>query len=356
MKFVRRGGLAILLAVACTYGAFAAEVPELYTAQVALDESSRDPRQEAYRAALMEVLVRVSGAEVREHGARIEELFPDPAAYVTQFRPGENETLWVSFDGAALEQVMRGAGFTVWGGDRPLTLVWLAVDWGQGRREIVSAEASEQTGNRSRSIDRNRLLRERLTDVAAKRGLPIAFPLLDTIDRQAVTFSDIWGGFDERVRAASERYDVRSVLIGRVRPASGDPNRWRYFFGSEQRSWSGSPENAMGQIAGLMAAEFSVGGAAPLEQIVLRVSGIESVDAYGKLQGMLGDVAMIESLQVSAVSGDTVSYDVNIRGSAERLRRALRFAGLVEQERFAVPAEPDRFGAYSQTLEFFFSR
>ena len=37
----------------------------------------------------------------------IAELFPDPSSYVIQFRPGANDTLWVSFDGEAIERGYR---------------------------------------------------------------------------------------------------------------------------------------------------------------------------------------------------------------------------------------------------------
>jgi hypothetical protein len=49
----------------------------------------------------------------------------------------------------------------------------------------------------ARSIDRNRLLRERIQATASRRGVPVAFPLLDTEDLQNVSFTDIWGGFDD---------------------------------------------------------------------------------------------------------------------------------------------------------------
>ena len=48
-------------------------------------------------------------------------------------------------------------------------------------------------------------------------------------------------------------------------------------------------------------------------------------------QEMLSGVGLIESFRISEVSGDVVSYQVEVRGGADRLRRALRFAGLLEQ-------------------------
>lgn len=310
----------------------AVEVPMLFSAEVMLDEASDDPRNDAYEAALHDVLRRVSGSELSGNLELIDELFPRPASYVTQFRSGADGRLWVSFDGEAIEKVLRRAGQVVWGSDRPLTLVWLAVDWGRGEREIIAADDPDKSRRQSRSIDRNRQLRERVLEIAEQRGLPLAFPLLDTTDLQNVTFSDIWGGFHERVLDASRRYNANSILIGRVRPSSSQRNRWVYFFGGEELSWTGPPEAIVGRIADMLVAEFAVGGDAPLEMVALSVSGVDSVDAYGSVQKLLSGVSLIENFRIETVIGDTISYQIEVRGGADRLRRALRFAGLLENE------------------------
>jgi hypothetical protein len=312
--------------------AIAVEVPTLFTAMVPYNREARNPRKDAYNLALAEILLRVSGSGLSNDTTAIRELFPNPDAYVMQFRPGANDTLWVSFDGQAIEQTLRNAGQTVWGVDRPLTLVWLAVDWGGGSREIIAADDPDRTERQSRSIDRNKRLRERILDIAGRRGLPLVFPLLDTIDLQSVTFSDIWGGFDEQIIDASDRYDVNSILIGRIGASSGRRESWNYYFSGDERSWNGSPESVIGNVADLLAAEFAIGGDAPIESVALSVSGVASVEVYGSLQSLLAGVSLIESFVITEVAGDRVSYRVNVRGGADRLSRALRFNGLMEQE------------------------
>jgi len=345
---LRQAGGLLIVCVAFAAPTFAVEVPTLYTAEVPLDDAAKDPRAAAYEAALVEILMRVSDEALASDPDAVAELFPNPAAYVLRFRPGSADTLWVTFDGAAIERTLRSSGRTVWGGDRPLTLVWLAVDWGGGEREIIGADDAARPQDQLRSIDRNRLLRERVLEVAARRGLPLVFPLLDTVDLQSVTFSDIWGGFDERVLDASRRYDASSILIGRVR-ASGQRDRWTYYFGDQMREFGGTPEAVVGQVAGLLAAEFAVGGNAPLESVALSVSGIESVDDYGRLQQILGSMAVIERFSIAEVTGDRISYRIDVRGGPERLGRALRFNGLIEEERVDVAGAPD-------TLEYYFGR
>lgn len=324
--------LLILLVAVTAADVSAIEVTSLYTAQVALDREQDNPRERAYEWALAEVLTRVSGSVVGTDSDLIEAMFPNPADYVVQFRPGEDDTLWVSFDGLAIEATLRRSGQTVWGGNRPLTLVWLAVDWGRGKREIIAAGDANRSRGASRSIDRNRLLRERILKVAERRGLPVAFPLLDTEDFEQVRFSDIWGGFDERVLDASKRYEVDSILIGRIRPASGQRNRWSYYFDRDERTWMGAPEEAIVRVADLLAAEFAIGANAPLRVVELRVFGITSIDAYGAMQKLLSGLNVIENFLVTSVEGERISYRVEAHGGAERLARALRLSGLIEQD------------------------
>lgn len=326
------------------FAAQAVEVAALYTARVALDPEAADPREQAYAMALQAVLLRVAGSELSTDEEKLALLFPNPAAYVVQFRPGEDNTLWVSFDGEAVESMLRQTGQTVWGSDRPVTLVWLAVDWGQGDREIIGADDPERTRDEARSIDRNRLLRQRILDSADRRGLPVLFPLLDSEDSQNLSFSDIWGGFDEPLLAASRRYEAHSILVGRIRVSGGQRNRWNYYFGGEEVSWDGEPEQVIGDIADLLAAEFAVSGSAPLQLVQLGVSGIDSVDDYAAIQHLLSEVSLIESFSVNEVLGDRIKYRVEARGGAERLRRALRFNGLIEQN-----------GLDNEALEFFYS-
>jgi hypothetical protein len=335
--------------------AWAVEMPTLFTAEVAFDPQADNPREEAYEAALREVLTRVSGAALSNDTQLVDELFPNPSAYVVRFRKGAADTMAVSFDGEAIENTLRRAGQTVWGSDRPLTLVWLAVDWGQGQREIIAADDADAGDDTGRSIDRNRMLRERILDVAERRGLPVVFPLLDTTDLQNVSFSDIWGGFDDDLLEASKRYDVQSVLIGRIRPGSSQRNRWDYHFGGENRAWSGEPELVLNQVAEILAQEFAIRSDSPIRMVQLRVSGIVSVEHYGELQKLLADTNIIERFAVTRVEGDSLHYDVAVHGGSERLRRALRFGGLLEEDDDSIDFYGNP-GPESEALKFFYNR
>jgi hypothetical protein len=63
---------------------------------------------------------------------------------------------------------------------------------------------------------------------------------------------------------------------------------------------------------------------------------------------MLEDMSIIERYAITEVSGDRISYRVEVRGGQDRLSRALRFAGLLEQD-LPDPSRPEA------ALEFFYS-
>ena len=340
----------MLLLVIVVAPVWAVEVASLYTAQVPLDPEQDNPRAAAYEMALADVILRVSGSELANDPEMIGLLFPDPSVYIVQFRPGEDDTLWVSFDGEAVERVLRQAGQTVWGSERPLTLVWLAVDWGQGEREIVAADDPVRGRDEARSIDRNRLLRQRVLDVAERRGLPVAFPLLDTIDLQNLSFSDIWGGFDDPLLGASERYEADAILVGRIRPATAQRNRWTFYLEGEERTWTGQPELIINYVADLLAAEFAISGTARPETVRLTVAGIDSVESFGAVESMLREMSVVERFSIVEVSADRIEFSVTAIGGLDRLRRALRFSGLIEQN----AGDPIRLDTFEQTLEFFY--
>jgi hypothetical protein len=345
--------MAIALLTVATSPVVAVEMAALYTAEVVVDDERYGSQAAAYREALEQVLLRVSGVELVSEPERVDLLFPEPAAFVVQFRSGADDTLAVSFDGEAIERVLRESGQTVWGTERPLTLVWLAVDWGQGEREIIAADDPDRPTDEMRTIDRDRLLRQRVLDTAEQRGLPVLFPLLDTEDLQQIQFSDIWGDFDDVLLQASQRYGVKSVLVGRIRTDSSDRNRWRYYFGEEEYNWNGEAELVLGLVADALSAEFAIRADMTLEPVDLTVGGIESVNAYGTLQTLLATINVIEAISVVEVQEDRIRYRVEVRGGADKLRRALRLGGLIEEN--AVDSDRLVPEPSDSALEFFYS-
>jgi len=333
-------GLASLTSGWQTPLAWGVEMESLYTVEVPLDPDSWDSEADANRAALNEVLIRMTGSADIAESEEMLDLFPNPQVFINQYQSGRGDTRIVSFDGGALERVLRQTSAPIWGSDRLQTMIWLAVDWGMGEREIVGSDDQMRTPAANRTVDRNKMLRERIEAAATRRGIPIVFPLLDAEDRQRIGFSDIWGGFDEQLVAAAERYGASSVLVGRLRPESAQANRWIWYNDGQRLDWTGEPDDALNMLANAMAANEAIPGNQRGDDIQLKISGINSVSAYGEVQRYLEKLRILDYLMINTVSAESIIYDIETRGGIDRLHIALRASG------FLVPADPFNAGSH----------
>ena len=311
--------------------ASAVEVTGLYSVEGTLDPDDPNAQSSAYQAALNEVLVRITGQAASADAEELAIIFPNPAVYVLQYRPGPDDTLVVTFDGPAIERTLRQAGATVWGTDRPLTIIWLAIDWGLGDREIVSAGDPDRGTSGGRSIDRNQSLRERVQEIATRRGLPIVFPLLDAEDLRRIGFVDIWGGFDDPLLEASARYEADSILVGRIRPNEMQSPRWTWYVSEQRFGWPGEPEEAMHQLADALAARNAISSDEVSEELELTISGIDSVVSYGRLQQYMSNLRVFDSIVIRSAQPDRITYEVIVQGGAERLHNVLGISNLLER-------------------------
>src|SRR5690606_29456071 len=134
----------------------------------------------------------------------------------------DRDSVFVEFYSNRIEQELAALGRRVWGPERPLTLLWIAIDNGDGERVLLSSDGVG-IGGLADTVDLIGVspemtaladdIRAQIQAIADERGLPIAFPLLDLADLTSVMPADIWGGFDEPVTQASERYGADAILI-----------------------------------------------------------------------------------------------------------------------------------------------
>lgn len=311
----------------------AVEVGDLYTAEVPWQPG--DSRQNAYRQALREVLVKVTGDPAAARDARAAEMLRQPGGLVLGYGEGDAGELYVSFDGRAVVAEVQKAGLPIWDANRPLTIVWLAVDKGRGDREILAASDRSVDDVSARRADPADFLRERARSVAAARGLPLVFPLMDTLDQAAVSVADIQGGFMERVLKASERYRATSILVGKVSTRSADRIQWEWMFGTDRQQFNGSVESAGARIADQMSSLFAITGSADIAEAVLYVNGVDAVSDYGALSKRLSSMPQIRSSELVAVQSGELEYRVKLVGGVEQLQAALARDSRFEIDQFS---------------------
>ena len=312
--------------------ATAARVTDLYAASGVLPAESESPLTDAFNEALGKVLVKVTGRRDAAAPDYLVTLFPDPAQLVQQYRREDRETIWARFDRNAIKRVLDGAGQPVWGADRPVILVWLALDAGRGRRSILRAESAADAlpirTDEALTFDMEQLdeVRIVIVEAAEARGMPVLLPLVDAEDLSRLSFAELWGDFGDPVMAASARYGADAVLIGRAR---GQRVRWTLLQGDERIDWQGSladgPNATADWLGGRLATYADSAG-----KIRLSVAGVNSLEDYGVLTSYLNSIAVVESFDVSRVNGDHIEFEVTVRGDSDRLMRAMRGSRILQ--------------------------
>ena len=232
----------------------------LFEVEVTVADQLEASRKAAIGPALEQVLVRVAGNASVLQTEQARALLQNPAKYLQQYRyftvPDSQPPvlkLWVRFDADLVRQALQQQGLSYWGSERPDTLVWLAVEE-RGSRYLVSADDDGE-------------VHQQIIQAAKQRGVPVLFPLLDLEDQARVRFSDIWGGFFDKVVEASARYSPQAVLIGRLnRSVSGGwTARWHMVVAGQSSSWTTSESRlgslllqGMGDTADRLASRFAV--------------------------------------------------------------------------------------------------
>lgn len=295
----------------------AANAPDLYVAEVPATALSGPPLDEAFALALDQVLVKVTGQRaIATDPARRRAVGP-PAPLVRQYQPMAGGQVRVSFDPDALRRRLDAANLPVWADDRPLTLVSLPP-------EPAPALAAPAGGPAATAAEPVRSFRQLFQATAASRGIPVvlapepvagslagADPLLDP---------------DGAARAAG----ADLLLAGRPAPAGGPALfRWTLAREADRSEWQGDPVEGAHGLADRLAARYAT-AASSGRVLRLRITGVDSFDAYGRLQSYLRSMGLIQSADLKEVGGGQLVYEVAVRGDVNQLNDAFALRRVLE--------------------------
>jgi hypothetical protein len=334
--------VAVLAGALCARDACAVTYPNLYRVTVTPDATVPDQRGAAIKAAMARVLIRVTGDRNAPFDPALQTVLADAPKYLTSYGLDRGGQAQVGFSATQVDQALAALQKPVWGPERPLTLLWIAVDDGNGGRALLGANDTPQLGLEPTPpgmTERLMGLRNDLLAVADERGLPVTLPLLDLEDLNAVTFADVWGGFEDRVAAASARYRADAILIGRVRRGLvGDEIEWLLVAGADRQLLQGLQlRDGLDAAGDRFAAQFATlggGGAA-----AITVLNVRSSADYGRVVSYLEQQSVLQSVDVDSFDDGVLNLRVMARGDARVLERVLALGGVLK------PAAGDRPGS-----------
>lgn len=311
-----------LLCAAC--GAAVARTVDPYVGQVPVADGTEASLQQAFDAAFIQVMEKVSGAPdqvqalvetqelgdgrglVLQHGFVKSPLIADPGLRMVQVR----------FGPAQINARIRQLGLPFWPPERPETIVWMAQQR-EGQRQLLGLAAEDDA------------LKTQITAAGEYHGVPLVLPLLDLEDQSRVTATDVWGGLADRVVNASQRYGAAQVLLGRL--FSLEDGRWsiRWTLSGDRynEGWTSGGQTPTEAISGgvaemarRMGRRFALrsGETGGERTIMLRIQGVRDASVYGGVMRYLRGLSVVASVDPVQVSGDVldlrVAANTGVRG------------------------------------------
>lgn len=331
-KAVVRVRHSVLFALCVLISADALSELAFYKASVPVKSQASDERKRATEDAFLQVLVRMSGTDDVLYRDDVLQKLSRAPRYVEQFQyealnddilkdAGYSELLSVSFSARAVRKVLAESQLPFWSVKRPTTLVWLVEDNIEFGRQFLN-QYSESP------------LIESLLIAAEKRGLPLAFPVLDLEDRVALSTDAAWAVDEEKIVEASARYGADVILVGRYSQTSrGDVwSIWQFFHAGASQSYDSRVNlieieneeilgaNALYPLADFLAERYAiVGHGGDSDRLVVSIEGVNNFRAYRKSLDYLEGLAAVSSLRVASVAQDNMVLLVESEASVDKL-------------------------------------
>ena len=304
----------------------------------------------ALQQAMRDALVRATGRRESATDPVFGGLIADAPKYVQSYDRGPQGEPQVIFNAAAVAKAITALDRATWDPDRPFTLVVIYPAPAQ------SDEAADQSG---------------LERAAEARGLPISIVPLPVADNSGNLLSR------EALLEMAHRYGAEQLLIGRppappapapglaqggTAPAAtiaapsagaapsggaapstaatpapsltGQPAaaaapgpalewQWTLYTDFTTQSWSGPLTAGIDDTVNLLAPPAGAAAANVPGETEIEIQGVSSLADYASIEQMLGAVPGVRKASVRQVDGNSVVFDLTVRGGAAAIDRAL---------------------------------
>ncbi|MES2217923.1 MAG: DUF2066 domain-containing protein [Pseudomonadota bacterium] len=313
----------VLISVPTLAGAV--RVHSIYQDEVFVASQNSKDKSRALQDALTDVFIKVSGnSHVMDNNPNLKANLSRADKYVQQFSysspvdaPKTKPYLMlVRFDADAINRLLKEAGTPTWGQNRPLILVWLALQSTDHPLDIIDS-----------STDFQKLLRQS----ARQRGLPMIFPVMDVTDLSLVSVNDVTTPIVTNLQQASQRYDSGAMLIGSVKQVHDDFNsHWQLVLGSSTWNWDVSGKSlpdvfsgVVDDVADALATRYGlITTGDVLSELTLTISGIKQHEDLLSLMKYLQRLTGVSEVQLRSVSGNEIVLDLSLHGSRESFVQA----------------------------------
>ncbi len=332
----------ILLLLVGIHTASAATIDDLYTVELPVADQTTNLRLDAFTEAFKLVVVKVSGSDDALQSPALKRPIERSSRYVKQFSyvtrqsqdeqelSGELLYLRIDFNQQLVESLLRDSNFPIWGRERPGSLLVISYDVDENIKMVADDTTPEV-------VD--------LIDAAASRqGLPVLLPLMDLEDISLMRVDDVISRHFEKIEIMASRYSPDVLVVGQVlgRSDTGWEGNWEARFLDQVFKWQyqGSSKDVIidqliNHLARVLALEYALEDHNSLNQdLFLSVSAMSGIKSLIAVQQYLQSLNVVDSVRVSQVDEDVVTYLVGLRNDVEDLQRLIEFGDVLEQEDF----------------------
>jgi len=348
----------------------AVEVKGLYQASIAISSQNSSDRAHALKKALAAVMLKVGGEKSVLDNNVIKQSLKNYRLYLSQYRyqhkvlqvadqQGNKKQLFLlaSFNKDKINQLFQQANLPLWGSLRPQLLLWLIDEQGLTRRIMSNSAASN--------------LPFMVNEFSAQRGLPIIMPLMDLVDTNNIQLSDLWGRFQQPIKAASRRYLGEAIVVMRISNSSlvnfdkdeevnAEPSDcgllcaqfhtskqqyvldwslldWGLIKGQQKLSqqYQGSVpqtllEQGLADITELIYQRYALSTTSD-NDFVIEVENIDSLATYVAVFDFLSNLSSVKSVTLLSAKAGARRFNLQLLGSEEALLASLKLSKQLTQ-------------------------
>ncbi len=322
---------ALLWVALCIFSSsYGLDVMGLYTASVPIKSQQASLRAKAYEQALEQVLIKATGNLQVVGNPIIKQQLPKASNYVQQYgyQTVEDKTtmppmptlmLQVQFEPDAVQSLLDQAGVALWGNNRPLVVMWLALQ--DDSQPTIVSNSDEGP------------VPELFKKLAEQRGIPLMLPMMDLTDINSVTMNDIIDDQAMPVMQASQRYGSDAILMGSLQQQGPQQwiGQWHLISQGQEFSWTTQGKDdvsvvtqAMDNLTNNLSTRYAVmQGTGQQSQTNITVSNVSGLKQFAEVQAYLKKLAPVTSVNVMQMDPDAVTFSLDYEGTLDTLTQAV---------------------------------
>ena len=271
-----------------------------------------------FQSGLNEVLSRMTGLNDFTYYPGLQTALLEADHYVQRYRIEQGNML-IQYDPERLFELLEGTGVSYLGENRPITMMWIATENRDGRRQIINAANLEIVT---------------LVDALNKEhGLAFNLPLMDLEDVTSVSVTDIHPNFADRLTTASARYGA-DVWIGVKLGQQDDESwvaEWMMYTPSQLRKMEFRGLNPADMIkagahlsARAIVEDYGVASRQTKQAVHIQIDGIRSIKEYAQVMHYIKGLDVVSDAIVERTLPNQLMLNIDAMGGHNAFTQAIR--------------------------------